>query len=162
MASIHHQLSLDVGSDTAWARLRLVGEAHKLFAPVLADGRLDGDTRTVRFANGMVVRERIIDVDDERRRVAYSVLDGPGMTYHHATMQLVDAGPGRCRFVWITDFLPGDVRGNLVPLIEQGSLALKRNLEARAEAAEDAETRSPQGSQRYAGAHGGAHRAKHG
>ena len=77
------------------------------------------------------------------------------MTYHHATMQIIDAGPGRCRFVWITDFLPGDVRGNLVTLIEQGSLAFKKNLEA--EAAEGAETRSPQGSQRYAGAHGGNH-----
>jgi hypothetical protein len=154
MASIHHQLSIDVGSDVAWAQLRRVGEAHKLFAPVLVDGHLDGDTRTVRFANGMVVHERIVDVDDERRRVAYSVLDGPGMTYHHSTMQIVDAGPGRSRFVWTTDFLPGEIRGTVAPLVEQGSTALKNNLEARAEA-EGAETRSAQGSQRYAGAHGG-------
>jgi len=79
------------------------------------------------------------------------------MAYHHATMQTVDAGPGRCRFVWITDFLPGEIRGNLAPLIEQGSMALKNNLEARAEAAEGAETRSPQGSQRDAGVRGGRH-----
>ena len=130
MASIHHQTSVEVRSDEAWARLRLVGEAHTLFAPVLVDGHLDGDTRTVRFANGMVVHERIVDIDDERRRVAYSALDGPGMTYHHATMQIVDAGPGRCLFVWITDFLPGDIRGNLWPLIEQGTMALRNNLEA--------------------------------
>ena len=86
--------AVEVGAASAWAALRLVGEAHKLFAPVLVDGHLEGEIRTVRFANGMVARERIIDVDDERRRVAYSVVDGPGMTYHHASMQIVDAGPG--------------------------------------------------------------------
>ena len=131
MASIHKQMAVEVGSDEAWAALRLVGEPHKLFAPVLVDGQLDGDTRTVRFANGMVLQERILDVDDKSRRVAYSAVNGPGMTYHHASMQVLDDGPGRCRFVWITDFLPPDVAGNLAPLIEQGARALKTNLEAR-------------------------------
>jgi hypothetical protein len=131
MASIHQQVAVEVGADEAWAALRLVGDAHKLFAPVLVDARLEGEIRTVRFANGMVARERIIDVDDERRRVAYSVVDGPGMTYHHASMQIVDAGPGCCQFIWITDFLPPDIRGNLAPLIEQGARALKNNLETR-------------------------------
>ena len=135
MASIHKQVTVEVGAHEAWAALRLVGDAHKLFAPVLVDGHLEGEIRTVRFANGMVARERIIDVDDERRRVAYSVVDGPGMSYHHASMQVVDAGPGRCQFVWITDFLPTDIRGNLVPLIEQGARALKNNLETRSVAA---------------------------
>jgi hypothetical protein len=130
MASIHKELAVEVGADEAWAALRLVGEPHKLFAPVLVDGQLNGDTRTVRFANGMVVQERILDVGDERRRVAYSALNGPGMTYHHASMQVLDAGPGRCLFVWITDFLPPDIAGNLAPLVEQGAKALKANLEA--------------------------------
>ena len=131
MASIHHQVAVEVGVDKAWAALRLVGQAHNLFAPVLVGAHLEGEVRTVRFANGMVVRERIIDVDDERRRVAYSVLDGPGLTYHHASMQVVDRGPGRCQFIWITDFLPHDSGGNLAPLIEQGASALKNNLETR-------------------------------
>jgi len=139
MASIHKQLAVEVGTEEAWAALRLIGEPHKLFAPVLADAQLDGDTRTVRFANGMVVQERILDVDDERRRVAYSALNAPGMTYHHASMQVLDAGPGRCLFVWITDFLPPGIAGNIAPLIEQGAVALKANLEARWRRREGAE-----------------------
>jgi hypothetical protein len=132
MASIHKQLAVDVGAEQAWAALRLVGEPHKLFAPVLADAKLEGDLRTVTFANGMVVQERILDVDDERRRVAYSAVNGPGMTYHHASMQLLDAGPERCLFVWITDFLPSEIAGTIAPLIEHGAKALKTNLENRA------------------------------
>jgi hypothetical protein len=131
MASIHEQLAVEVGSEEALAALRLVAEPHKLFSPVLADAKLDGDTRTVRFANGMVVQERILEVNDQLRRVAYTALNAPGMTYHHASMEVLDAGPGRCLFVWITDFLPPGIASNIAPLIEQGAKALKANLEAR-------------------------------
>jgi hypothetical protein len=133
MASIHHERAVDVGVDVAWSALRQAGEAHRLFAPVLVDGRLDGDIRTVTFANGMVARERVLDVDETHLRVAYTALEAAGMTFHHASMQVVDDGPGRCRFVWITDFLPPEVAGALAPLIEQGGAALKANLEAGSE-----------------------------
>jgi hypothetical protein len=43
---------------------------------------------------------------------------------------VLDAGPQRCRFVWFTDFLPLETRGNIEPLIDAGSNALKQNLEA--------------------------------
>ena len=129
MASIYKELGIEVSPGQAWAALRRVGDAHILFAPVLVNAQLDGDLRTVRFANGMVLQERILNVDDERRRVAYAALNGPGMTYHHASMQIVDQGPGRCLFVWITDFLPREVSDNLAPLIEHGAKALKSNLE---------------------------------
>jgi hypothetical protein len=130
MATIHKEITVEVTPETAWLALRRVGDAHELFTPVLVDGRLAGDTRTVRFANGMVVRERILAIDDDQRRVAYTVLDGPGIAYHHASMQIENAGPGRSRFVWITDFLPEEAGPNLAPLIDQGAAALKNNLEA--------------------------------
>ena len=116
MASIRRETDVDVGAEQAWSALRTVGAAHELFAPVLTDGELNGETRRVRFANGMVVNERIVDVDDSMRRVAYSVLDAPGLRYHHASMQVLDEGPDRCRFVWITDFLPADAGGTLTQL----------------------------------------------
>ena len=103
-----------------------------LFAPVLVGGQLDGDTRIVTFANGMVARERILDIDDQRKRVAYTVLEGPGLAFHHASMEVLEDGPGRSRFRWITDFLPKEAAEALAPLIEQGGQALKANLEARA------------------------------
>ena len=131
MAAIHHEVAVEVGVKEAWAALRQVGHAHRLFAPVLTDGSIEGDTRTVTFANGMVARERILDVDDARKRVAYAVVEGPGLAFHHASMQVLDDGPGRCRFYWITDFLPKGAASALTPLIEQGARALKANLEAQ-------------------------------
>jgi hypothetical protein len=131
LASIHHEATFDVNAAAAWARLRQVDQAHTLFAPVLVDGTFDRDaqTRTVRFANGMVVQERILDVDDVRRRVAYAVVSGTPMTYHHASMQIIEDGAKRCRFVWVSDFLPPEFGDGMGPLVEAGTQALKANLE---------------------------------
>ena len=129
MASIHIECKVAVGADTAWQALRRVGEADRLFAPVLTAAQLHGDTRTVHFQNGLVVHEQVIAVDDVLRRVAYSVLDSPGLTYHHASMQILEDGPGRCRFVWTTDFQPDGAAAGLQPLIRAGTDALRTNLE---------------------------------
>jgi len=135
MASIRKEIIVDVGAESAWDALRRVGQPHTLFAPVLTSSNLEGDVRTVRFANGKVISERILDVDEEHRRVAYAVVEPQGMTYHHASMEIGLAGPGRCTFLWITDFLPAEAAAALQPLIDQGADALKRNLEQAGTAA---------------------------
>ena len=129
MASIHIECPVGVSADTAWGALRRVGEPDRLFAPVLTAAELHGDTRTVHFQNGLVLHEKVLDVDAGRRRVAYSALDSPGLTYHHASMEILDEGPGRCRFVWVTDFLPEGAGSGLQPLIQAGADALRANLE---------------------------------
>jgi hypothetical protein len=143
MPSIHRDAVIDVGAEVAWAALRDVGNARACFAPVLTSSREADGVRTVVFANGTEVRERILDVCDDARRVAYAALDAPGLAYHHASMQIEIAGPGRCRFVWITDVLPADAVPAIAPLIEQGTAALKRNLEALATAPRASEAQAP-------------------
>jgi hypothetical protein len=122
MGSIHHEISLDLDAASAWAALRRVDLAHRLFAGVLVDSHFENGVRTVAFAGGQVVRERIIDIDDERRRIAYSAFDGTPLTHHNASMQIV-ADNGRCRFVC------GD---SMLPLIREGTRAMKSNLESGA------------------------------
>jgi Polyketide cyclase / dehydrase and lipid transport len=131
VASIIKQVELAAPADAVWARLRQVGAADQLFRGVLEACRLDGDVRIVRFAGGMEVRERIIDLDDANRRVAYSVIEGR-FSHHHASMQVVDAGGGRSRFLWVSDFLPNDAAAMVAPLVEQGTAAMKAVVEAGA------------------------------
>src|SRR5687768_10651511 len=54
MASIHREVQLEVSADQAWSVLREVGKPHEAFAGVLTDATIEGDVRTVTFANGMV------------------------------------------------------------------------------------------------------------
>ena len=127
MASIHSEKLVQVPAEQAWAALRDTANPHRLFAGVLTDARIDGDLRTVTFANGMVAKERIVDIDDQNRRMAYAV---QGMFDHHsASMQIYPEGATRCRFVWIADLLPNDKAAMVAELMEQGSDALVRNLE---------------------------------
>jgi hypothetical protein len=135
MASIRKEIVVDVAAESAWDALRRVDQPHTLFTPVLTSSNLDRDVRTVRFANGKVISERILDVDEEHRRVAYAVVEPQGMTYHHASMEIGFAGPGRCTFLWISDFVPAEAAAALQPLIDQGADALKRNLEQAGTAA---------------------------
>ena len=72
MASIHKEMLLDAPVERVWAAIRAVGEIHtQLAREFVVDTRVDGTSRLVTFANGVVVREQIVNVDDDARRLAY-------------------------------------------------------------------------------------------
>lgn len=130
MACVHKEILIDAPADFVWAAVRDVGAAHRrLFPGVLKDAVLEGDARVVTFANGMVVRERIVDLDDTRRRFAYAA-SGGRTTHHNSSIQVFAEGDSRCRLAWITDLLPAEVAGAVAALVEQGSAVMKRTLEA--------------------------------
>ncbi len=61
----------------------------------------------------MVVREQIVTIDDEVRRLAYASVGGRA-THHNASIQVFADGEGRIRLVWIT-MLPCNVIVQEVP-----------------------------------------------
>jgi hypothetical protein len=131
VASIIKQVELSVPADAVWAKLRQVGAADRLFKGVLSGCRLDGDVRVVTFVNGFEAKERIIELDEANRRVAYSVIEGR-FSHHHASMQVIDDGAGKSRFLWISDFLPGEAAEMVAPLVDAGTAAMKAVVEAGA------------------------------
>jgi hypothetical protein len=130
MATIWWEAPISVSAEQAWATLRRVDLAYNLFSPVQTEGTMCGDIRTVTFASGLVVRERIVTVDEARKRVAYTVLDDL-FDHHSASMQIVPVDGANCRFLWISDFLPDERTEMAAPLVQQGSAALIRNIESR-------------------------------
>ena len=131
MASIHREIEIAVKPETAWEALRDVGAIHtRLARGFVTDVRLEEGDRIVTFGNGTVVRERIVDVDDAARRVAWSVV-GSAMTHHNASAQVFDDG-GATRFVWIADLLPNELAPHIAGMIEQGLDAIRRTLEGDA------------------------------
>jgi carbon monoxide dehydrogenase subunit G len=129
MASIHKEILIDARPETVWSALRDVGAIHTRLDPgFVVDTRLGGDARIVTFGNGIVARELIVDVDDEARRVAWSVVGAP-FTHHNASAQVFPEGAGRSRFVWIADLLPNEIAGNVRAMIEQGMAVIKQTME---------------------------------
>ncbi len=87
MASIHKDIVIEVPPEHVWAAVRDVGAVHQRLTPgILVDTQLNGDERIITFARGAVVRELIVALDDEARRLAYAVVEGSKRTtYHHAS-----------------------------------------------------------------------------
>ena len=130
MASIRKETIIEAPADAVWDAVRDVGEVHKRLVPgMLTDARLEEGARVVSFANGMVVRELIVDLDDDLRRLAYAATGGRA-THHNASIQVFSEGEHRCRLVWITDVLPHEMATPISALVEQGSRVMKQTLEA--------------------------------
>jgi uncharacterized protein YndB with AHSA1/START domain len=134
MASIRKEIPIQASPEQVWDVIRDVHAVHRRLAPgFVLDVRPDGDVRVVTFANGAVVRELIVDVDDKLRRIAYSVVESPlQMTHHHSTMEVLRQGTDASRIVWIADVWPNAAVEQVGPMMEQGSQVMKQTLERTA------------------------------
>jgi hypothetical protein len=129
MASIHKEIRIGKPGEVVWDAIRDVGAIHRrLVRGFVKDCKLDGDSRTVTFANGMVVRELIVDIDDEALRHSWSARSEP-FTHHNASVQVFPEGEDECRVVWIADLMPNEVAQATGEMIEHGLVAMKRTLE---------------------------------
>src|SRR5262249_45812394 len=106
MASIVRQTSIDAPADEVWLAVRDFGAVDKRLVPgfVIESRMYDDRTRVVTFFNGGVAREALVGVDDDARRLAYTVTEGPlGAAHHNSSAQVFGVGEGGSRLVWITD-----------------------------------------------------------
>ena len=130
MATIHKEIEIARKKEFVWDAIRDVGAIHRRLVPgFVVDCKLEGDSRIVTFANGMVVRELIVDVDDKTCRHAWSARGEP-LTHHNASLQVFSAGPEKCLVVWIADLLPNGVAGSIAEMIQQGLNRMKKTLES--------------------------------
>ena len=130
MASIHQEIVIDARAERVWDAVRDIGAIHERLAPgFVTDTTLDdgGAARVGTFGNGMVARELIVDCDEAKRRLAWSVVGGR-MTHHNASLQIFTEGD-RSRAVWIADLLPHELRPAIAGMIAQGLEAMKKPLE---------------------------------
>ena len=132
MASIRRDMLVAADPERVWQAIRDVGAVHTRLAPgFVVDTRLEPGARVVTFANGLVARELIVNVDDDARRLVWAVVGGR-LSHHNASLQVLADGPGRCRVVWIADLLPDGMASAIAAMIDEGMSAMKRTLERAA------------------------------
>ena len=132
MASIREEFPVAAPADAVWAALKDFGAVHeRLASGFVVATEVDGDARVVTFANGAVAREVLVAVDDDTRRLVYSVVESPlGVTHHNASAQVVPDGQGASRFVWITDVLPHEAAPTIREMMGAGAAAIRTTLES--------------------------------
>ncbi len=132
MATIHIERIIEASADFVWDRLRDFGALHTRTAPgFILDTVVEGDVRTVTFDGGLVLRERLIAIDDAHRRIVYSIL-ADMFEHHSASNAVVPEGEDRCRFVWVVDFLPEGPGDRIEAMMNVGADAIKAAMEKAA------------------------------
>jgi len=132
MASVRREIVTKAAPDKIWSAVRDIGALHTRLVPgFVADTKLEGSVRIVTFGNGRVVREPIVTIDDEARRLVWT--SEGGMAHHYNGAVQVTAGiDGSSTVVWIADFLPDDITPAIAGAIDAGMIVMKKTLDALA------------------------------
>ncbi|WP_426437656.1 SRPBCC family protein [Bradyrhizobium genosp. P] len=134
MASIYKDIPIDAPADHVWDALRDFGALHTRLVPgFVIDTRREGDVRIVSFANGTVAHETLVDCDDGRQRLVYTITR-ERLKQHSASVQVFAEPDGRCRVLWIADVLPHDVAPYMDAQMDLGAAAMQTALARSAKA----------------------------
>ncbi len=132
MASIRKERTIEAKPEQVWEALRDWGAPHERLVPgFVTETRLEGADRIVTFFNGAVARERLVDLSEDRRRLVWSIVDGP-FSHHNGAAQVLADDAGTTRFVWVADLLPDELAETTAGLMERGIETVKQTLEAGA------------------------------
>lgn len=134
VGTVQREIFIEVDPDEVWAIVGDFADGPTRMAPgFVTDSAMDGqDVRVVTFADGTVVHERFVGLDNAARRLAFSIVGGTATPVHdNASMQAFAEGTGT-RFVWIHDTLPDELADRYGPAMTHGLAVFKKSMENRA------------------------------
>jgi Polyketide cyclase / dehydrase and lipid transport len=130
MATIRKEMQLNASQGSVWSALADFQNVHTRLAPgFVTDSKPEGDAvRVITFANGSVVKETLVTMDEKRHRLVY-VVSSEGIAHHNASAEIIADGPDRCCFIWTTDVLPDAIAPYIDAQMSEGARAIKVALE---------------------------------
>lgn len=128
MATIHRLFHVDAPPEEAWDRIADVGAVNQLL-DFLGEVVVDGDRRTCSLGDLGALDERILSIDPDHQRVAYTIVDAPmSFTHHSAAMSVDTDDDGRTQVRWVTDYSPAELTPQVEGLIDQGVASIIKAL----------------------------------
>jgi hypothetical protein len=121
MATLRREIKVTVSAERAWDAVRDFGALHERLVPGFVTAtHLDGGDRVVTLFNGTVLRERLVALDDERRRLVWSIVDGP-YSHHNGAIDVFAEDDGGCVVVWTSDLLPDEAAQRTSESMDRGT-----------------------------------------
>lgn len=118
MAVMYYSKKIDVDADTGWSVIEKYTRAESHLFTAAAGARMEtvteatpdrpaGTYRVVTVAGtGDEIYELDVSVDNEHRRLSYTVPGLFGAIHHHASMQVIPIDADTSELIYITDVLP--------------------------------------------------------
>jgi len=124
MSSIAVEISTEASAWAVWDAIRDIGALHTRLVPgfVVATELVPGGRR-VTFANGMVVVEPVVSVNEELHRLVWTT-QSSGLIHYNSAVQVYPREPGGSRVVWMTDVLPDDAASRIGAMMRHGAIAM--------------------------------------
>jgi hypothetical protein len=128
MATNRREIPLECPAASVRDAIRDFAQVHERVAPgFLVKGEVDGGDRIVTFFNGLVARERLVAVDEERNRLIYAVVDGQP-THYNAAVEVLGESPTNCRTI---DLLPDGLGPVVAGMMDHALPFMKKGLESQ-------------------------------
>jgi carbon monoxide dehydrogenase subunit G len=129
MASIRKEITVNAKVEQVWDVMRDIGALHTRLVPgFVVDTRLEPGARIVTFANGLVVRERMVTIDHNARRLVWSATGGM-LTHHNGSAQVLEDSDRGTRIVWMADLLPDSAAEAIDQMMSHGMTAMQAALD---------------------------------
>ncbi len=128
----------ELSADALWAVVRDFGDVGWLPGnpTYSSQGEGPGMIRTIDTPPIPTVREQLDAIDDDSCTIFYRIVEGLPMpvTGYRATMQVADAGDGRSRLIWSSEWEPDGVtleeaRNVVANMYKSVMRVMKKNLE---------------------------------
>lgn len=133
MSSIVREAIIEATAERCWDAVRDFPALSERLAPgfIVRVEMVSPRERQITFFSGSVAKEYLIGIDEERQRLAYTVVESAmGSSHHNASVEVFPEDAGRCRFVWVTDVLPDELAEPIGQLMDRGLAVIKETLES--------------------------------
>lgn len=134
MATVTREIVVAAPAAALWSIIGDFAEGPIRMAPGYVVGvTLESpDLRVATFATGTVLRERLITLDHDERRLVYSIIGGSVTPEHNnASMQVFPLDETHAKFVWRHDVLPTELATAFGAAMDHGLEIFKQSVEAR-------------------------------
>ena len=131
MATIRKEILTTAHPDIAWDAIRAVDSLHTRLVPgFVKDTKMEGEVRIVTFFGGIVVREPIVSIEENHRRLVWTSVGGR-LSHYNASLQVFAGDNGGSKILWIADLLPNELEGTIQSMIDAAAVAMKKTLDAK-------------------------------
>lgn len=127
MVSIVKTIPVGSSAAQAWQKISDVGAVDKL-VDMIATCSIDGDIRTCTLPDGAAIKEQIITIDEDAKRVVYAIKEGPlPLEFHCASVQVVENAKGT-NVVWTVDVKPDAIAEPLSGMMDGAAQSMSAAL----------------------------------
>jgi hypothetical protein len=129
MATVQKEILTRARVEDVWNAIRDIGALHTRLVPgFVVATKLEPGARIVTFGSGMTVREPIVTIDEERKRLVWSAQGGRATHYNSSARAETDADGGS-KVIWISDFLPDSIAPDIDAAMTAGATVMKQTLD---------------------------------